>query len=125
MANIETRIPVTRVPNLPSGKMVDANGMPTDDELSFRQTLISLLQSLFGEQGLVVPTQTKANIDTIQSNDAQAQGASPAVYKTCQFGTILYNSSPYDAITNPGGNSIMVAVDDGTGAPLFKVVTLT
>ena len=118
MANISTRIPVTRVPNLPSGQMVDANGMPTDDELSFRQTLISLLQSLFGEQGLVAPSQTAANILTIQNNVTKAQGAIPAQYFTCAFGTFLYESDT---------GLVKVSVEDplGSGIPVFKTVTLT
>lgn len=99
-----------RVPNLPMGKMVDENGMPTDNELAFRQQLITTLNQLFGNEGCVVPTQTAANITVIQNN------VNPQGQYTCAFGTILYNSD---------ANSIMIAVDNGAGAPLFKTVTLT
>ncbi len=118
MANIETRIPVLRVPNLPQGKMVDTNGMPTDDELSFRQTLITLLQSLFGEQGLVAPGQTAANVTRIQNNVTKNQGAVPVDQHTCAFGTILYESDT---------GLVKIAIEDplGSGIPVFKTVTLT
>ena len=46
---------VTRIPNLHMGEMVDKEGYPTDDELTFRQVLISNLQRLFGSEGVVLP----------------------------------------------------------------------
>ncbi len=101
---------VIRVPNLPLGQVVDEDGMATDDEMTFRQALVSGLQRLFGNEGVVVPTQSAANIITIQNN------TNPQGQFTCAFGTILYNSD---------ANSIMIAVDNGAGAPLFKTVTLT
>ena len=100
-----------RIPNLPMGKIVDANGMPTDDEMTFRQTLLTLLQQFIGNEGLVMPSQTQSNIALIQNNTAQAQGATPSFTYTCAYGTMIYNSSPYDAMTNPGGNGIQVAVE--------------
>lgn len=106
-----------RIPNLPTAKIVDENGFPTDDELTFRQALITLLQKNFGEEGLVAPTQSNAlmpvgvdYINQIQNNQL------PDGQYTCQYGTILYNST---------ANSMMMAIDDGAGAPIFKTVTLT
>ena len=39
---------IVRIPNLPLDKMVDENGRATPSELTFRQTLVSNLQTLFG-----------------------------------------------------------------------------
>lgn len=107
--------PIIRVPNLPTGQITDNNGNPTDDELTFRHTLITNLQKLMGNEGLVAPTQTAANITLIQNN-TYPNPATGAPVKTCQFGTILYNSTD---------NSIMISIDDGSGNPIFKTVTLT
>lgn len=101
---------VLRVPNLPLGPIVGENGNASETELTFRQTLITSLQQYFGNEGVVVPTQTAANITLIQNNQL-ANGD-----YTCQYGTILYNST---------ANSIMISVDNGSGAPIFKTVTLT
>lgn len=102
------------IPNLPLDKMVDENGNPSAPELIFRQTLIQALQQNAGPEGLVAPTQVNSvaepNITTIQNNkDAQGNF-------TCQFGTIVYNST---------ANSIMIAINNGSNAPIFKTVTLT
>lgn len=117
MANI-------RIPNLPVGRLVDQNGNTTDEEQTFRQTLISSLQDNFGSEGCVVPSQTKANIAKIQDHTVIDQATGNPVY-TCKFGTLIFNNEPYDAITNPQGNSLLVAVDDGTGKPLFKIINVT
>lgn len=101
---------VIRIPNLPIGRMVDENGIADRDELTFRETLITNLQRLFGNEGCVFPSLSAADITTIQNN-VDAQGN-----YTCAFGTALYN---IDA------NSIMIAINNGSGAPIFKTVTLT
>lgn len=106
--------PVIRIPNLSTGRMVDDNGNATDDESTFRQTLITSLQTNFGDEGVVLPTQSYANILTIQNNFESDPITGLPVY-TCQYGTMIYNSTD---------NSIMIAVDNG-GVPLFKTVTLT
>ena len=97
--------------------MIDENGNTSDDELNFRQVLITNLQTLFGPEGCVVPTQTAADILAIQNNNYVEQGSGETIY-TCAFGTILYNST---------ANSIMIAVSDGLipPKPIFKTVTLT
>jgi hypothetical protein len=106
-----------RIPNLPTGKMVDDKGNTSDDELTFRQVLVTNLQKLFGPEGCVVPSQTAADITNIQNNNYVDEGSGETVY-TCEFGTILYNSTD---------NSIMIAVSDGLipPKPIFKTVTLT
>lgn len=104
---------LTRIPNLPMGPITDKNGNPVDDELTFRQSLITNLQKLFGNEGVVVPTLNATQITTIQ-NHTITKGAE--TFYTCQYGTIVYNST---------ANSIMIAVNNGSDAPLFKTVTLT
>lgn len=113
-----------RIPNLPTGRIVDENGNTSDEEQTFRQTLITSLQDNFGNEGCVVPSQTSANITKIQDHTIIDQATGLTVY-TCQFGTLIFNNEPYDAITNPQGNSLLVAVDDGTGKPIFKIVNVT
>ena len=119
MANQNISRDSVRIPNLPMGRIVDANGQPTDEEQTFRQALLTLLQSLFGTEGVVMPSQTATNITSIQNNTDTTPGTSPAttVY-TCQFGTMIYDSTD---------NSIRIAIDSGgpTHAPVFKTVTLT
>lgn len=107
-----------RVPNLPMGEIVNEDRTASPDELTFRQRLISSLQDNFGDEGLVAPTQTAADIVKIQNNKAinPITGQVSSTDFTCQYGTILYNST---------ANSIMIAINDGSGAPIFKTVTLT
>jgi len=105
-----------RVPNLPLGAIVDSNGMPTSDEQTFRQALLTLLQNIIGPEGLVAPTLTASQITTVQNNTQSVPGATPSSYFTCQFGTMVYNSD---------ANSIQITIDNGFGAPVFKTVTLT
>lgn len=125
MSNIPVTDPVVRIPNLPSGRMVDENGMPTEEELTFRQALLTLLQDLFGPEGLVMPAQNQANVTAIQNNQAQAQGASDSLVYTCQFGTFLYIPSTSSDPTMPN-DSVVVSMQNGVdGAPLFKTVTVT
>ena len=111
---------VIRVPNLPSGRIVDDNGKPTDEELTFRQALVTLLQQLFGSEGLVMPTQTATNITTIQNNTVSIPlpGNPTNTAYTCEFGTMLYDSTD---------NSIRIAINSlsSDNAPVFKTVTLT
>lgn len=72
--------------------------------------LMSELSTDASDEGLVMPTQNATNITTIQNNTL-SNGAA-----TCQFGTGLYNST---------ANSIMFCINDGSGNPIFKTVTLT
>ncbi len=105
-----------RIPNLPMGKVVDENGFASDDEQTFRQTLISSLQDNFGSEGCVIPSLSASDISIIQNNSYISQTDNVTVIYTCQYGTMVYNTT---------ANSIMAAIDDGTGKPIFKTVTLT
>lgn len=100
---------VIRVPNLPMGQIVNEQGFPTDDELTFRQTLLTNLQRFIGNEGIVAPTQTNTNILSIQNN-TNANGQ-----YTCAFGTLIYDAT---------NNKLLAAIDDGTGKPIFKEVNL-
>jgi len=100
---------VTRIPNLHMGEMVDKEGYPTDDELTFRQVLISNLQRLFGSEGVVLPSLTSADILVIQNN-VDIQGR-----KTCAYGTMVYDTTV---------NQVKVAINIG-GSPVFKVIPYT
>jgi len=100
---------VIRVPNLPLGKLVDESFNATDDELTFRHTLITCLQKNFGNEGVVIPTQDSANIAIIEANQNEN------LQYTCQAGTFIYDSD-----TDTVKVSILVA-----GVPVFKTVTVT
>lgn len=104
-----------RIPNIPSGKVVDENGFPSDDEQTFRQILISSLQNNFGAEGCVIPSLSATDIVKIQNNNFIDQATGNTIY-SCQYGTLVYNIT---------ANSIMAAIDNGTGQPVFKTVTLT
>ena len=106
--------PPNRIPALPIGKMVDANGEPSTEELIFRQVLISSLISNVGSEGLVAPSQTTTDIATIVAATEQAQGAVPDVEYTCQPGTFFY-----DTTTNKVMVTILVA-----GVPTLREVSL-
>lgn len=103
--------PPLRIPILHTGKVVDENGMATPAELAYRQSLTDSLQNYVGNQGLVAPTQSSANIASIAANTNPSSGA-----YTCQYGTIIYNST---------NNTVQIAINNGSGAPVFKTVTLT
>ncbi len=115
---------IVRIPNLPLDKMVDENGRATPSELTFRQTLVSNLQTLFGQEGCVIPTQSPTNITIIQNNTIINPATGVAQY-SCQLGTILYSQHPTDYTQD----KVVIAVrNDNTypaTAPVFKQVTLT
>lgn len=99
---------VIRIPNLPTGQLVGEDGFATDDELTFRQALVTSLQQNFGSEGCVIPSQTTADIAIIAANLNQAGDY------TTQAGTFIY-----DTTTNQVKVAILVA-----GVPTFKVVTV-
>lgn len=101
--------PTIRIPVLPTGKMVDDNGNPTDIELFFRQNLISSLQNNFGDEGLVAPTQPTTNITTIQNN------VLPNGEFSTPGGVFIYDSTT---------NTIKVSILVG-GVPTFKTITVS
>ena len=106
-----------RIPTLPMGKIVNEQGMPTDDELQFRQSLITLLNKLIGTQGVVPPSQTTADITLIATNQQitpLANGAYNSTY-TMLPGALLYNTSTGKLVVN-----VPVA-----GVPTIKEVITT
>lgn len=118
-----TAVPVparntVRVPNLPMGPLVDKDGFPTEEEQTFRQSLLTLLQSIVGDEGLVMPGQTTSNIATIAANTNITQsggtGGDITTYTTAG-GTMIY-----DTATDEFKVAILAA-----GVPSFKVVTVT
>ena len=114
--------PYIRVPNLPSGQITDSNGNPTDDEITFRNTLITGLQKNFGNEGCVFPTQTYSDMLIIQNNLAPNPVTGVLDQYTCAFGTGLYVPDfPVAMVPTP---SIVFCVPDGLGNPLFKRVQL-
>lgn len=100
-----------RIPNIPSGKVVDENGFASDDEQTFRRVLITSLQNNFGPEGCVVPSQTTAKILTIQNNTYVEPATGNTIY-TCQGGTLIY-----DTDTNQLKVAKLVA-----GVPTFVVI---
>jgi len=108
-------VDVIRVPNLPTGPIVREDGFATDDELTFRQSLITSLQDNFGSEGLVAPSQSTSDITIIQDN-RERDPVDPLVAGpyTCAAGTIIYDSD-----TDELKVAILVA-----GVPTFKVFTV-
>lgn len=111
-----------RIPNLPTGKIVNENGIATDDELTFRHALITSLQNNFNNEGCVVPTQSYANMIDIQNNQIPDPITGLPGQFTCQFGTCLY--VPDFLVIGVPTPSIVFCVPDGGGNPLFKRVSL-
>lgn len=114
-----------RVPTLPIGRMVDKEGMPTDDELLFRTQLITSLQNNFNYEGLVMPTQQNGASPQDYVTQIQNHQNIKGQY-TCALGTMVY------VIVDPNDytqDKVMIAVrnsnDYPESAPLFKTVTLT
>lgn len=104
-----------RIPNLPMGPLVDKDGKATPEEMTFRQALLTLLQTIAGNEGLVMPSQTTDNITTIVNNQQAVPGATPPTTYTCAPGAFLYNSTS-DTVQV----TVLVA-----GVPTIKTVTVT
>lgn len=101
------------VPNVPIDPMFEVKDnqvILTSVGKDFFESFIKFFFTNFSNEGLVAPTQTATNLTTIQNNqNSQSQ-------YTCQYGTILYDSTD---------NSIRISINNGSGAPIFKTVTLT
>jgi len=108
-----------RVPNLPQGRLVDEQGLPTEEFLTYLQALTQSLQRNYGPEGLVMPTQSPDNVTIIQNNQNQ-QGQF-----TCQLGTMLYSQDPNDYTLDTVKIAVRNTNDYPVSAPLFKTVTLT
>ena len=112
---------VVRIPNLPLGHIVEQDGLPTDDELTFRQTLITNLQRLIGNNGMVLPSLAYADIVTIVNAFENIGGTQRY---TCPPGTLFH--STYDP-AEPMSNKILATIQDPlnlSGPPLLKEVNL-
>lgn len=106
---------VVRIPNLPMGHVVDKEGLPTDDELTFRQTLITNLQRLIGNDGVVLPSLTSTQITDLENQKRYEPGILANAQYSTPFGTLVYDKTT---------NQIKASIDDGTGKPIFKIVNL-
>jgi hypothetical protein len=93
MANQNNLSGPIRIPNLPSGQITDDKGNATDDELTFRQSLVSLLQDILGPEGLVAPQQDATSIAAIVAATTEALGATPDFVYACPPGNIVYNTT--------------------------------
>ena len=115
---------LVRIPNLPIGQMVDEGGQATPSELTFRQTLLSNLQILFGQEGCVLPIQSPSGATTIINNKIINPVTNVAQY-SCQPGQMLYIQDPIDYTQD----KVVIAVRNDNTYPItplvFKKVTLT
>lgn len=92
-------------------------GMFTAQWKVIMQTLFASLVTGASEQGLVAPTQVAADVTIIQNNQIPNPAPPPApvsIY-TCQYGTLLYNST---------ANSLMVALNNAGVPQFYTVVTI-
>jgi hypothetical protein len=114
-----------RIPNLPFGQIVDDKGMATDDELTFRQALITALQNYMGNEGLVIPIQNQTDADAILNHKVEDPSNPANFVYTCLLGTTLYIKDAADYTQD----KVVIAVrNDNTypaTPPVFKTVTLT
>jgi hypothetical protein len=120
MTNIQRN--VIRIPNLPLGQIVKPDGTPTDEEQTFRQALLTLLEQIAGNEGLVMPVQTEANVIKIQNHTTQTPDASTFTY-TCAFGTMLYQQNDDDPVDVAKDEFVVAFNSGGTpNKPFFKQV---
>lgn len=113
-----------RIPNLPMGQIINPDGTPTDEEQTFRQALLTLLEQIAGTEGLVMPSQPGTNVTAIQDHKVQTQDASTVTY-TCLYGTMIYETNDSDPL-EPLKDEVVIAVNDGASPnkPIFKQVFL-
>jgi hypothetical protein len=82
----------------------------SDEWRTILLALFETLQTNASNEGLVMPTQSAANITTIQNNQY-----TNGQYSTA-YGTMIYDSTD---------NSVRIAINNGSNVPVFKTVTLT
>jgi len=95
-------------------KFVNPDGSLTDVAQSFFDLLQQILVNNIGTEGLVAPSQTAVGITQIQNNTTSS--VTGLISNTCQFGTLLYDSD---------NNLLKVALNNGSGNPIFKTITAT
>jgi hypothetical protein len=101
------------VPNVPIDPMFENSKdkiVLTSVGKDFFEQLIKYFMNNFSSEGLVSPTQTTANINTIVSNQDNK------LNYTSGFGRKFYNSTT---------NSMQVTINNGSGVPVIKTFTLT
>lgn len=95
-------------------KVVNEDGTFTDSVQNFFDLLHTLLIQNLGDEGLVMATQSTSNILSIQN--ATTTGPTGTLTKSCEFGTMIYDSTT---------NQPKIALNDGSGNPLFKIINTT
>lgn len=115
-----------RVPALPTGQIVNKDGYATDNELLFRNQLITSLLKNFNNEGLVIPVQLNGIVVGVDDYVTQIQNAQNIQGQfTCALGTMLYVIPDPTDYTQ---DKVMIAVRNTNTfpntAPLFKTVTL-
>ena len=125
MTDIQIQRNTVRIPNLPLGQIIKPDGTPTDEEQTFRQALLTLLEQIAGNEGLVMPSQPVANVLTIQNHVVQTPDASTKTY-TCAYGTLLYQVNDDSPTPHPIKDEVVVAVNDAgsPNKPKFKQIVL-
>lgn len=94
-------------------KVVNEDGTFTDVVQDFFDLLVSVLVKTIGDEGLVSPSQNASDITTIQNGTSIGPTGLPTA--TCSFGTFIYDQT---------NNLMKVAINDGSGNPIFKTLVL-
>lgn len=97
----------TNVPSVPIDPMYeikDGKVLLTAVGKNFFETFINYFFKNFSSEGLVSPTQSTSDINSIQNNTLQNGNF------TCQYGTFIYNSTT---------NNLMVCLNNGSNVPQF------
>lgn len=102
-----------KIPNMDfrGQKVVNENGTFTDSVQNFFDLLHTILVNNLGDEGVVIPSQSASNIITIQ--DGTNKSSTGIVTHTCEFGTMIYDST---------NNEPKIALNNGSGNPLFKTI---
>lgn len=110
--------PIVGAVSIPSmdfrgNKFTNEDGTLTETAQGFFDLLYKFMVKNLGEEGLVAPTQPTVNKNIIQDNTEFSPTG--ITTHTCKFGTILYDSDE---------QAVYIAVDNGSGLPIFKQVSL-
>lgn len=95
-------------------KFVNEDGTLSDVAQSFFDLLNTVLIKNIGSEGVIAPSQSASNIMIIQNNKTTNVVLNNSY--TCQFGTLIYDNT---------NNKLVVSLDNGSGAPIFKNVLTT
>lgn len=100
------------IPNYLEIKVIDEKGYFTPQWKIVMQQLLTELQNNASNEGLVAPSQDASNITTIQNNQVNNPAPPPSTLYTCQFGTLLYDST----------NNLLKVALSNAGVPDFKTI---